>query len=389
MSFFDWLFRKRCRVIVIEDGILTSLQPNLHELMEMWRREGAQRIFVFLYPKGAGGSPVPIRQFLKKLSKKYHLEGVMFVGDLPVAFFDETYASRHIVYTSDYFFMELNGTWSIGNANIVSTPSKQPPKISAGRIFIGDDTGISSTRPPVSVYYNRTIKKMIRYRLRGGALQSDSKAAVVSNLGGVDAYKDHLANIYSTAVIDTYDGVTDTEYQSVIEMDYAWILYYGHSDSGGHSMAEGTIWNPFDYHEAHILTDIFQFESCATGQIAWHTNSDPYDPSSPQIAKALSDTFVSNILGNPSGGILVLAPSIPGFFDNMDRFYSYLQSGDTFGEAFRRWMIAEIAENDPHYMSLYGDPFLKLRVNPSLYRKKRSWWERLLDFFLGRGIQYV
>lgn len=389
MSIFDWFFKKRCRVIVLEDSILSNVRPNLEELMRLWRREGAQKIFVLIHPKGADNSPISIRQFLKKLDRKYALEGVLLIGDLPVAFFDETHASRKIVYASDYFFMELNGSWNLGNANIVSTPNKLPPKICAGRVFIGEDTGISSTRPPVTEYYNRSIRKMINYRLEGGALNFSSKAAVVSNLGGIDAYKNHLANVYPPPVIDTFDGVSDTEYKTIIETDYSWILYYGHSDAGGHSMADGSNWNPFDYHEASINIDVFQFESCATGQIAWHTNSDPYDPSSPIVAKALSDTFVSNILGNEHGGVLVLAPSIPGFFDDMDRFYTYLKSDDTFGKAFRKWMAAEIAENDPHYMSLYGDPFLNLRVNSSIYRKKRSWWERLLDLFFGRGIRYV
>ena len=389
MSFLPWFCKKKCRAIVIEDAILSSLRGNLEELMEMWRREGARKIVVFPYPKGAGNSPFPIRQFLIALDRRYDLEGVLLIGELPVAFFEETHASRDIVYTSDYFFMELRGSWNLGNANIVSTQVKIPPVISAGRVFIGEDTGISSTRPPVTEYYNRSIRKMINFRKKGGALKATSKAAVVSNLGGVDAYRDHLANVYPPSIIETFDGVSDTEYKTIIESEYAWLLYYGHSDPGGHTMANGTIWNPFDYHEADINIDVFQFESCATGQIAWHTQTDPYDPSSPLVAKALSDTFISNILGNAKEGVLVLAPSIPGFFDDMDRFYGYLRSGDTFGKAFRKWMISEIAENDPHYMSLYGDPFLKLSVNPSIYRRKRSWWEKLLDKIFGRGIQYL
>jgi hypothetical protein len=389
MPFFNWFNKKKCRAIVIENVILNSLRANLEELMELWRREGAEKIVVFSHPKGAGNSPLPIRRFLRSLDREYDLEGVLLIGELPVAFFEETHASRDIVYTSDYFFMELRGSWNLGNANVVSTPAKIPPNICAGRVFIGEDTGISSTRPPVTEYYNRSIRKMIDYRISGGAMRPGSKAVVVSNLGGIEAYVNHLSNIYSSSVIDSFDGVSKAEYKTIIETDYGWILYYGHSDAGGHSMADGTNWNPFDYHEANINIDIFQFESCATGQIAWQTQSDPYDPSSALVAKALSDCFIANILGNANRGVLVLAPSIPGFFDNMDRFYSYLRSKDTFGEAFKKWMKSEIEEDDPHYMSLYGDPFLQLKFSPSIYRKRRSWWERLLDKIFGRGIQYL
>jgi hypothetical protein len=388
MSFFDW-FKKKCRVVVVEESILSDVREELEKLLECWRREGANKIVVFRCPGGAGNSPVPIRNFLRKMDKRYILQGVMILGELPVAFFDETYASRDILYTSDYFFMELKGSWTLAEKNIVSTSQKRSPEICAGRVFIGEQTGISSKRPPVSEYYKRAIRKMREYRLRGGAMNSDSKAVVVSNLGQVNVYKSHLSNLYPSAVIDTFDGTTDVEYKAIIETDYNWILYYGHSDPVQHTMANGTTWDQFDYHESEINIDIFQFESCATGNIAWHTNSDSSDPSSPIVAKAASDSFISNILGNEKKGVLVLAPSIPGFFDDMDRFYGYLRSGNTFGNAFKKWMNREIEENEPHYMSLYGDPFIKLRVNPDAYKKKRSWWENLMDRILGRGIQYL
>jgi len=390
-EFFNWWRKKKCRAIVVEDSILDGIRANLEELMELWRREGAQKIIVFRHPTGAGNSPFPIRQFLKSLDRKYDLEGVFIIGELPVAFFDETHASRHLLYTSDYFFMELEGSWSLSDGNIVSTPNKFPPTICAGRVFIGSDTGISATRPPVTEYYNRCLRKMIDFRMQGKEYRYGRKAVVVSNLGGVDAYRNHLVNLYPPPpLIDSFDGVTNTEYEEIIETEYDWILYYGHSFGITHSMANGTIWDQFDYHEAHIKINIFQFESCAVGVIAWHTPSDPSDPSSPLITNALSDTFISNILGNPNRGVLVLAPSIPGFFSDMDRFYSYLRSGDTFGKAFKKWMKREIEENDPHYMSLYGDPFLYFKpVDPSIYRERRSWWERLLDKIFGRGIIYI
>ncbi len=287
--------------------------------------------------------------------------------------------------------MELEGSWSLGDGNKVSTPNKLPPKICAGRVFIGSDTGISSTRPPVTEYYNRCLRKMIDFRKEGEGYRYGRRAVVVSNLSGIDAYKNHLANLYpAPLVIDTFDGATDTEYKNIIETEYDWILYYGHSSGITHNMANGTTWDQYDYHEADIKINIFQFESCSVGAIAWHTNSDPLDPSSSIIAKALSDAFIPNILGNPNRGVLVLAPSIPGFFDDMDRFYGYLRSGVTFGEAFRKWMAKEIEDDDPHYMSFYGDPFLYfMPVDPSLYRKRRSWWERLLDVIFRRGIRYL
>lgn len=390
MSLFDW-FKKKCRAIVVEDSIFNGIRTNLEELMELWRREGAQKIVVFKHPKGAGNSPFRIRHFLRELDRKYNLKGVLIIGELPVAFFEESNASRNILYTSDYFFMELEGLWSLGDGNKVSTPNKLPPKICAGRVFIGSDTGISSTRPPVTEYYNRSIRKMIDYRFQGEAYRYGRKAVVVSNLGGIDAYKNHLANLYPPAIdIDTFDGVTNTEYKNIIESQYDWMLYYGHSSGITHNMANGTTWDQFDYHEANIKINVFQFESCAVGVIAWHTHSDPSDPSSPLIVNALSDSFVSNILGNPNRGVLVLAPSIGGFFDDMDRFFSYLRSGVTFGKAFRKWMKKEIEEDNPHYMSFYGDPFLSFKpINPSIYRKRKSWWERLLDILFGRGIQYI
>jgi hypothetical protein len=388
MPLFDWFSKKKCRAIIVEDSILGSVRTNLENLGEMWRREGADVVMIHSHSKGADKSPAVLREFLQHLNREYDLEGVLLIGELPVAFFDETHASQRLVYTSDYFFMELRASWSIGNGNVVSTPQKQPPQLCAGRVFIGSDTGLSRDRPPVTEYYKRAIKKMIDYRWHGGAWRAGLKATVVSNLGGIDAYKSHLAHLYPAQSIDTYDGVTEAQYKDVIEKDYGWILYYGHSSAGGHTMADGSLWNPFDYHEAGINVDVFQFESCATGQIAWHSQSDPYEPSSPLIVNALSDTFVSSILGNAKDGVLVLAPSIPGFFDEMDSFYGCLRGGATFGDAFKKWMELQITQADPHYMSLYGDPFLPLTADPSRYRRERTAWEKLLDKIRGNGIRY-
>jgi hypothetical protein len=102
----------------------------------------------------------------------------------------------------------------------------------------------------------------------------------------------------------------------------------------------------------------------------------------------MSDAFVSNILGNTGRGLTVFAPSIPGFFDDMDRFFNFLAGGGTYGDAFRRWMAAEIQENDPHYMMQFGDPFLSFRtVPPSRY--VASFWDRIVDLLKRRGIYYV
>ena len=60
MSFFDWFHKKKCRAIVIEDSILANVRSNLEKLMELWRKEGAEKIVVFRHPKGAGNSPFPI-----------------------------------------------------------------------------------------------------------------------------------------------------------------------------------------------------------------------------------------------------------------------------------------------------------------------------------------
>jgi hypothetical protein len=359
----------------------------LEELMELWIREGAEKIIVYKHRKGAGGSPEAIRKFLIRLNNTYKVEGVFLIGELPVVFFEELSSSRNIVYTSDYFFMELQGTWSLGDGNKASVPSKPPPVICAGRVFIGSDTGISSTRPPVTEYYKTYLKKAIDFRKKGEAYRQGRKAVVVSNLGGVAVYENHLANLYSS--IDTFDGATNAQYENTIESNYDWILYYGHSDPGQHQMAGGDVWTPFHYHEAETKINVFQFESCGVGAIAWLSPSDPSNLSSPSVAVGMTDCFVANILGNNSRGVMVLGPSIPGFFSNMDRFYGYLRNGATFGEAFRLWMAGEIEGGGPHYMSLYGDPFLYFRpVNPSIYRR-RTWLEKLFDSLFGKGIEYM
>jgi len=343
---------------------------------------------VHAVPGGAGNSPQPIREYLRGLNARFRLQGVMLIGDLPIAWYAQRHASADLLYTSDYYFMELEGNWSVGPLNVVSGASKPPPTVAAGRVFIASGTGIIATRPPVTELYNRFLGKAVAYRRQGESYRQGRKTAVVSNLSYANVYAGHLRNLFPAPLpMDQQDGATVAQYRTFVESPYDWLLYYGHSDSGQHQMAGGGSWNPFHYLESAVKVNTFQFESCAVGSFAWRTTADPSDPSSPAVVKAMSDAFVSNILGNTGRGLTVFAPSIPGFFDDMVRFFNFLAGGGTYGDAFRRWMAAEIQENDPHYMMHFGDPFLSFRtVPPSKYAA--SFWDRIQDLLRRRGIYY-
>lgn len=372
-----FLIKKKCRVVVVDDSILSAIKVNLDKLLYLWLREGAEKIFVYKYPKGAGNSPLPIRKFLQEINSKYWLEGVFLLGELPVAFFDGDPTGQ--LYTSDYFFMELQGAWIVNEGNKVFIRQKLAPTISAGRVFIGSQTGQSAGWQLIDCY-NNYLKKAIDYRIKGETYRKNRKVALISNFGGIEAYIESLRIIYPPSSIeDVFENVNSAEYKRIIESPHDWVFLAAHGN-GEHQMADNTYWDASAYSRAKINVNIFQFVSCGIGQIAWHGNNSTN-------AQALTDPVTSNILGNPKGGVQVFSPSIAGTGLLIRDLNNELREGDTFGEALRKNIKKLISENYSHLVSLYGDPFLTFNpVDTRIYTRKKSIVEQVFD---RRKIEYV
>jgi hypothetical protein len=369
------------RTVVVEESLLGGLQSSLDVLADDWRREGAGDVSILSHPKGVHLNPMDLRN---KLTSIDDLEGALLIGELPVALMDDPSYAPAKRYMSEYFFMELKGNWTVSAENVVSSTDNQPPNICIGRVVLGPDTGYqlaaTGNRPTEIEFYRRYLEKLHEFRCLSVAIEAGPNPAValppVNRFGfravivdNVDLspgiHADRLGHLYPCENIDIHQFANKMEYTDILKSTHDWLLLLAHSDPGGHQLADGDIWNPCDYLSADAKVNFFQFESCSVGSIVW---VDQFDPVNPGILKLVSDPFVSNVLFTPTVGILMIAPSVGGYFGNVTVFYDKLHEGGTVGEAFRYWMAEQIRLGWPdgrNFMVLYGDPFARFGARVS------------------------
>jgi len=367
----------------VEDELFDGLQENIDILIDDWKREGADEVFVFTHPKGVNLNPSEIREFLRSVP---NLEGVFLIGELPVPRIqmDPQTGTQINWYATDYFFMELEGDWSVSENTLVSYQNLLPPTIFVGRLVIGEDTGqiFIPSKPTILEFYNRYLEKLHLFRFYGSqhslvidgkrevispqVARNNFKVALVNNWGGdVQVIVDWLAHLYARENIVVHEDVNKNEYRNILSGSFDYLAFRSHSNPAGHSLEDGTRWNSCDYLTEDPDVNFFELTACDTGGLIWEESSDPYDPSSEKVIKLRSDLLAWNILFAETGGLIVLAPSIGGGMNNVTVFYDKLREGGTFGEAFRLWAEYMNSFGDPKgwaFMLFFGDPFIRFDV---------------------------
>ena len=190
------------RAIIVEEGLRDGLQENLDILVEDWKREGADEVFIFSHPKGVSLSVITLKTILQSIPD---LEGVLLIGELPIARMlkDPTSGPPGEWYATDYFFMDLTDQWQVYEGNYVKCQDNLRPTIFVGRLVVGEDTGLmlGTSKPTILEFYNQYLEKLHLFRLHSfqfsliyegtrlyhieATARNESKAALVHNWGGL------------------------------------------------------------------------------------------------------------------------------------------------------------------------------------------------------------
>mgnify|MGYP001201147312 FL=1 len=96
--------------IIAESGLYSSVTDKIDTLMACLNQEGYS---VYLYTV-SGGTPESLKALLKGLNDSAGLEGVLFIGDLPVAWFEnhnEYGEGGYAQWPIDLYYMDLDGDW--------------------------------------------------------------------------------------------------------------------------------------------------------------------------------------------------------------------------------------------------------------------------------------
>nr|MDO8115229.1 CFI-box-CTERM domain-containing protein [Candidatus Sigynarchaeota archaeon] len=372
------------RVIIVEEGLLDGIRDNINRLAEAWKNEGADQVSIISHPKGVNLDPSNMRGLLQSVP---NLEGALLIGELPVArmALDPLEHADHSWMASDYFFMELEGAWTVDSQNFVSCQEYLPPTIFVGRLVVGEDTGscLIPNKPSILDFYNRYLEKLIAFRVFAStrtvivdgkpelvippASRNGFKACLVDNWSGdTQMIVDWMSRLYPRGNISSFSNVNKDQYKNILESTpFDYMAFRCHSGPMWHDLDGGTLWNGSDYLLVNDNVNFFELTACDTGSLVWETSSDPLNPASPKILKLVSDLLAWNIQFAIKGGLIVLAPTISMPMNFITVFYDTLVLGGTFGSAFKSWAEYMQSFGDPSawaFTLIYGDPFIRFGV---------------------------
>ncbi|TET16539.1 MAG: hypothetical protein E3J78_08700, partial [Candidatus Cloacimonadota bacterium] len=290
----------------------------------------------------SGMSHTTLRSYLAGITD---LVGALFVGELPVAWFETNGFGSWEEFPHDLYFCDLNGTYvdSDNDGLYDNHYGATGPEIWVGRIYARNLTWDSE----IGLLKNY-FRKNHDYRTNGSAIQERGLAFVDddwSYWGTCD-----LNLLYSNVVVVNNDYQTTAQnYRSHLSLGYEWIHLCAHSSPWGHTFVYGTSGyrgTVFNY-EVFTLEPVGYFYNlfaCSGTRFVeenhsagWYIFVDPY-------------------------GLLAVGSTKTGSMLYFSDFYGPLgQQNLCIGDAFKSWFTTwgEYDWDWFYGMNILGDPTLK------------------------------
>jgi len=338
--------------ILTELSIAPYLEEEIEQLCQSLTTEGYT---VFEYEL-SGGTPETLRTFLADIHDTNSIEGALFIGNLPVAWFEVyDYGGALAQFPIDLYYMDLDGTWldtiGTGNGRYDGHTGNTKPEIYVGRLL------------PTGIGIDTVVLK--RYFEKNNAYRHDTLFLTQRALVFVDDDWQYWGPSWAYDVSLLYPDTMnywDPEttralvYRPKLDTTQAWVSVFAHSWPGGHA---------FEYHVGNdTLNDYYYSYEYA--------NQDP--PTNFYNFFACSFCLYTQsgygggqAIFNESCGIGSIGSTKTGSMLDFGYFYRPLSQGANLGEAFKYWfecIYDSVGMNFDrvcwHYgMTLLGDPFLK------------------------------
>ncbi len=338
-------------VILTQQSIAGALTNEINQLMDNLQSEGYT---IFSY-QISGGTPESLRAFLQNLYTINNIEGALFIGNLPVAWFEIANDFGSYGYTQfpiDLFYMDLNGTWldtmGTGNGKYDGHTGDINPEIYIGRLM------------PTGIGIDTILLK--NYFRKDNAYRHDTLALPHRALFFCDddwipwasqwAYEVSL--LYSDTM-NYWDAETTraSVYRAKLDTAQAWVSVFAHSWPGGHQ---------FKYNDGNSYDYYYSYE---------YTNQNPptnfYNHFACSFARYTENGYGGGrSIFNQGYGLGEVGSTKTGSMLDFYYFYQPLSQQKTLGQAFKDW-FTHITSNGVtfdelcwHYgMTLLGDPWLK------------------------------
>ena len=272
------------------------------------------------------------------------LVGAIFIGEIPVAWFETNGFGEWEEFPHDLYFSDLDGIYidADGDSIYDDHTGDVEPEIWVGRIYARNLT------------WDNEIRLLKRYFRKNHLYRVDSLVLPQRALSFVDDNWSYwttcgLDYIYSdVVVVNDEDQTTAARYRDELEHGYEWIHVCAHSSPWGHTFMSlggyrGTVFNYeiFTLEPQALFYNLFACSGTRfteeNGSAGWYLFVDPY-------------------------GLLVVGSTKTGSMLYFDDFYRPIgQQVMCIGDAFKEWFTLWGEESwDWFYgMNIIGDPTLK------------------------------
>ena len=336
--------------IFTEDSLAQYLTTEISQLMQQLANEGYT---VHSYDI-SGGTPEMLRMLLCGLYYTYDIEGALFIGDLPVAWFEVyDFGGGLAQFPIDLFYMDLDGTWidtiNTGNGRYDGHTGNVNPDIYIGRLM---PTGIGVDTTVLKNYFAKDTD------YRNGTLRLPERALVFVDDDWIPyAYQwsSNVAMLFPDTMSYWHPETTKAGiYRQKLDSTQIWVSVFAHSWPGGHQFVfnngnQHDYYYSFEYIAQNPPTNFYNFFACSFSR---------YTTNGYGGGQAIfNDAYGVGSIGSTKTGSML----------DFQYFYRPLSEDKTLGEAFKYWfdcIYDSVGMNFDrlcwHYgMTLLGDPFLK------------------------------
>jgi hypothetical protein len=338
--------------VVVNDDLKPLIQNQLNDYIDDMQADGYSTV-VKTWDLAANGqkTPADLKAWLKSQS---NLKGAVFIGDLPVAYFENSsdFFGKKATYPSDLFFMDLDHTWTDADKDGKydgTGSSSTTIKIWVSRIKASNMPAYSGSESSLVKNYFAKVHRFRTgdLRLTDRALQwsdTDWKSNTPSTLSLDDAYTSVLR------VTEAVSGVTtDTpDYLSRFGTSYETEHFMVHSSSKHHGSGNGKV-TADTYADNTVKRLFFNAWACSGGLFT------------AKNCVANARTFM------PTYGLLTVATTKTGAMWPYSNFYNRLGQGQSHGQAFVSYVASHPLTTTSsdyfiwrHGMVLLGDGTLRL-----------------------------
>ncbi len=343
--------RRGTVAILTQSSIAGTLTPDLNQLLGNLQSEG----YSVLSYQITGGTPETLRTFLNTLYTSNSIEGALFVGNLPVCWFEiqndfNTYG--YAQFPCDLYYMDLNGTWldtmSTGNGKYDGHTGAVLPEIYVTRLTTG---GSSSDTALLKNYFRKDNS------FRHDTLFLDPQALVF-----VDNDWEYWGPQWAQDVALLYPDTEDywdpettraSIYRTKLNTPRAWVSVFVHSSSSLHQFVYNN-GNSYDYYYA-------------SEYMSQNPPANFYNHFACSFARYTDINYGSGrSVFNPTYGVGATSSTKTGSMLEFQYFYQPLSEGKTLGEAFKDWFSYIVSggvtfdELCWHYgMTMIADSWLK------------------------------